>query len=73
MEDFLRLYNVLRISFEEMVRPLTFEETTKLPKKPMVVDEYFLYAEQMIRRCIQALQQIPLFRNLFQWPTKLNF
>ena len=64
MEEFLRLHNVLRISFEEMVRPLAFEETIKLPKKPMVVDEYFLYVEQMIRRYIQALQQIPLFRNL---------
>ena len=64
MEDFTALHNVLRISYEEMVRPLTLEETTKLPQKPKVVYEYFLYVEQMISRCIRALQQIPLFRNL---------
>ena len=64
MEDFIALHQVLRISYGEMIRPLTFEEVTKLPQKPMVAYEYFLYVEQMISRCIRALQQIPQFRNL---------
>ena len=64
MEDFTALDNVLKISYEEMLRPLTLEEAIKLPQKPMVAYEYLLYVEQMISRCIRALQQIPQFRNL---------
>ena len=32
MEDFIALHQVLRISYGEMIRPLTFEEVTKLPQ-----------------------------------------
>ena len=64
MEEFTELHKMLRISYEEMIRPLTLEEATKLPQKPNDAYEYFLYVEQMISRCIRALQQIPQFKNL---------
>ena len=64
MEDYTSLLKILKISYGEMLRPLSLEEATKLPQKPMKAYEYLLYVEKTVSQCIRALQQIPQFKNL---------